>query len=318
MGALLSRTPGLTSTELTEAMGEGHARGLYIMGENPMLTDPNLNHTRACFEELEFIAVQDIFMTETAEIADVVLPAAAFAEKEGTFTNTERRVQRVRRAVAPPGDARLDWQILCDLSTRMGYPLHYSGPEAILAEIGAAVPEYRGITWERLEGGQGLQWPCPAVDHPGTRFLFADGFPRGRGKLHGIHYEPATEPPDADYPYILTTGRVLFHWHGGVISRRSEGLDAIAPEALVEIHPADALRLGIADAGPVRVSSRRGEVSAKARVTERPLPGTIFMTFHYAEAAANLLTIDSLDPLAKIPEFKVCAVRVAQGGNVHA
>ncbi|MDB4895132.1 MAG: fdhA, partial [Firmicutes bacterium] len=207
---------------------------------------------------------------------------------------------------------------LCDLSTRMGYPMHYLGPEEILAEIGQAVPDYRGITWSRLESGPGVQWPCPDPGHPGTRYLFADGFPRGRGRLHGIHYEPAAEPPDADYPYILTTGRVLFHWHGGAISRRSEGLDAIAPEALVEIHPADAHRLGIADAGPVQVSSRRGQVTAKARVTERPLPGTIFMTFHYAEAAANLLTIDALDPLAKIPEFKVCAVRVEQGGNVHA
>ncbi|MFZ5815601.1 MAG: formate dehydrogenase subunit alpha [Bacillota bacterium] len=309
-GARLSRRPGLTSTELTEAMGEGKVKGLYIMGENPMLTDPNLNHARACFEELEFLAVQDIFLTETAEIADVVLPAAAFAEKEGTFTNTERRVQRVRQAVPPPGEARLDWQILCDLSTRMGYPMQYESPAEILAEIGQCVPDYRGITWERLESGPGIQWPCPDPTHPGTRFLFAESFPRGRGKLHPVHYRPPAEPTDQEYPYLLTTGRVLFHWHGGVISRRSEGLDAIAPEALVEVHPADAAALGIADAGPVRVVSRRGEVRAKAQVTERTLPGTIFMTFHYAEAAANLLTIDRLDPLAKIPEFKVCAVRL--------
>jgi predicted molibdopterin-dependent oxidoreductase YjgC len=216
----------------------------------------------------------------------------------------------VRKAVDPPGEARLDWQVLCDLSTRMGYPMHYESPAAILAEIGEAVPDYRGITWERLEAGPGIQWPCPTPDHPGTRFLFAETFPRGKGKLHPVHYRPAAEPTDAEYPYILTTGRVLFHWHGGVISRRSEGLDAIAPEALVEVHPADAQRLGLADAGPVRVASRRGEVLAKVQVTERPLPGTIFMTFHYAEAAANLLTIDRLDPLAKIPEFKVCAVKL--------
>ncbi len=309
-GVKLSRTRGLTSTELTEAMGEGKVKGLYIMGENPMLTDPNLNHARACFEELEFLAVQDIFLTETAEMADVVLPSAAFGEKEGTFTNTERRVQRVRKAVDPPGEARPDWQILCDLSTRMGYPMSYSHPSEILAEIGQCVPDYRGITWERLESGPGIQWPCPDESHPGTRYLFADGFPRGRGKMHPVRYQPPVEPTDQDYPYILTTGRVLFHWHAGAISRRSEGLGAIAPEALVEIHPQDARRLGITDAGPVRVVSRRGEVRAKAQVTTRPLPGTIFMTFHYAEAAANLLTIDSLDPLAKIPEFKVCAVRI--------
>ncbi len=306
----LSRRPGLTSTELTEAMGEGRVKGLYIMGENPLLTDPNLNHARACFQELAFLAVQDIFLTETAEWADVVLPAAAFAEKEGTFTNTERRVQRVRQAVPTPGEARLDWQILCDLSTRMGYPMQYDSPAAILAEVGQCIAEYAGITWERLETGPGLQWPCPSTDHPGTRFLFADTFPRGRGKLHPVRYQPPAEPTDQAYPFILTTGRVLFHWHGGVISRRSEGLDAIAPEALVEVHPTDAAQLGIADASTVRVSSRRGEVQAKAQVTERTLPGTIFMTFHYAEAAANLLTIDRLDPMAKIPEFKVCAVRL--------
>ncbi|MFZ5827119.1 MAG: formate dehydrogenase subunit alpha [Bacillota bacterium] len=309
-GVRLSRRPGLTSTELTELMGEGKVKGLYVMGENPMLTDPNLNHARACFEELEFLAVQDIFLTETAEMADVVLPAAAFAEKEGTFTNTERRVQRVRKAVEPPGEARLDWQVLCDLSTRMGYPMQYAHPGEILAEIGECVPDYKGITWERLEAGQGIQWPCPDESHPGTRFLFAETFPRGRGKLHPVRYQPPAEPTDQEYPYILTTGRVLFHWHGGVISRRSEGLDAIAPEALVEIHPEDAVRLGLSDAGWVRVTSRRGEVRAKARVTERTLPGSIFMTFHYAEAAVNLLTIDRLDPLAKIPEFKVCAVRL--------
>lgn len=310
-GAGLSRTKGITSTELTAAMGEGKVKGLYIMGENPMLTEPNLNHARACFEELEFLAVQDIFRTETAEIADVVLPAYAFAEKEGTFTNTERRVQRVRAAVPAPGQARPDWVILCDLAARMGYPMRYSHPAEILAEIGQCIPDYRGITWARLEAGPGIQWPCPDEAHPGTRYMFASGFPRGKGKLHGVHYTPPAETPDLEYPYILTTGRVLFHWHGGVISRRSEGLAAIAPEALVEIHPTDAAALGIADAAMVRVASRRGELTAKARATPRCLPGSIFMTFHYAEAAANLLTIDRLDPLAKIPEFKVCAVRLS-------
>jgi formate dehydrogenase alpha subunit len=316
-GTRLSRTPGLTSTELTEAMGEGKVHGLYIMGENPMLTDPNLNHARACFEELSFLAVQDIFLTETAEMADVVLPAAAFAEKEGTFTNTERRVQRVRKAVEAPGGARLDWQVLCDLSARMGYSMAYESPSQILAEIGRCVPDYQGITWERLEVGPGIQWPCTDVDDPGTVFLFADSFPRGRGKLHPIPYRPAAEPTDEEYPYILTTGRVLFHWHAGAISRRSEGLDAIAPEALVEMNPVDATRLGLVDAGPVRVCSRRGELTAKTQVTERTLPGSIFMTFHYAEAAANLLTIDSLDPHAKIPEFKVCAVRLEPGDRTR-
>ena len=314
-GARLSRTRGLTSTELTEAMGEGKVKALYVMGENPMLTDPNLNHARACFEELDFLVVQDIFQTETAAVADVILPATAFAEKEGTFTNTERRVQRVRKAVTAPGEARHDWEIICDVSTRMGFPMHYSHASEILQEIGRCNPDYGGITWERLEAGPGIQYPCPDLSHPGTRFLFPETFPRGRGNLHGVTYEPPTEPADAAYPYILTTGRVLFHWHGGVISRRSEGLDAIAPEALVEIHPRDADALGFGDADRVTVRSRRGQIAAKARLTTRTLPGSIFMTFHYAEAAANLLTIDSLDPLAKIPEFKVCAVTIEKAGE---
>ncbi|HEY3364434.1 MAG TPA: formate dehydrogenase subunit alpha [Symbiobacteriaceae bacterium] len=309
-GVKLSRTKGLTATDGVNAMGEGKLKGLYVMGENPLMTDPNLHHARACFEELEFLAVQDIFLTETAEMADVVLPGAAFAEKEGTYNNTERRVQRVRAAVTPPGAARQDWQILGELSTRLGYPMHYERPADIWREVAGLVPSFKGITWARLEAGPGIQWPCPDDQHPGTRFLHAGTFPRGRGKLHPVVYEPPTENPDDDYPFVLTTGRVLFHWHSGVLSRRAAGLNAIAPEALVEIHPYDAVELGIADAGMVTVTSRRGKVTAKAQVTTRPLPGSIFMTFHYAEAAANLLTIDSLDPLAKIPEFKVCAVKL--------
>lgn len=309
-GATLPSTPGLTSTDAIYAMGDHKVKGLFIMGENPLVTDPNLNHTRVCFEELEFLAVQDIFLSETAALADVVLPATAFAEKEGTFTNTERRVQRVRKAVPAPGQARPDWQILADLSTRLGFPMHYENAAQIWAEVGRVWPVVQGITWDRLEAGQGIQWPCPDEQHPGTQYLFATGFPRGKGKFHATRWEPPTEQTDAEYPYLLSTGRVLFHWHSGVQSRRSEGLDAIAPEALVELNPADAAHLGIADASMITVASRRGSLTAKALLSRRPLPGTIFMTFHYVEAAANLLTIDSLDPLAKIPEFKVCAVKL--------
>lgn len=328
-GTRLSRTKGLASTEVTEAAGRGQVRGLYVMGENPLLTDPNLNHARECFEQLDFLVVQDIFMSETAGVADVVLPSWSWAEKDGTFTNTERRVQRVRRATQAPGEARADWQVLILLAQRLGHAWDYAGPEAIFTEIRQAVPAYTGISYARIDR-HGLQWPCPTKDHPGTRFLFADSFPRGRAKLHPVGFLYPAELPDEQFPLVLTTGRVLYHWHGGVISRRAPGLNAIYPEALVELHPEDAGALGIAGGDWVRVSSRRGEVQAAALVTERSRPGTVFMTFHFAEAAANLLTIDALDPLAKIPEFKVCAVRVqrlagaeppagaaAQGAGVH-
>ena len=311
---------GLTTPEIVGAAGRGEVRALFIMGENPMMSEPNLNHTAECMAKLEFMVVQDLFINETGALADVILPASAWAEKDGTFTNTDRRVQRVRKAVEPPGQARADWEIIADLARRMaervGRDVHsaphagwsYNHPSEILAEMGALVPEYRGITYDRLEH-DGLQWPATDETHPGTPFLFADTFPRGLAKFHPLQYRPALEKVDAEYPFILTTGRVLYHWHGGTMTRHSK-LDEVYPQALIELNPADGGRLGVRDGDPVRVTSRRGTLVVRAHITERVGEGVVFMAFHFVEAAANLLTSDALDPQAKIPGYKVSAVRV--------
>lgn len=312
----LNRKLGLTTTEILSAAGPGGVRALYIMGENPMMSEPNLNHTRHQMEQLEFLVAQDLFINESGAFADVFLPATSWAEKDGTFTNTDRRVQRVRRALPPRGQARPDWQIICDLAQRierrLGRPASagwdYHHPSEVLDEMGCVVPEYRGVRYERIER-EGLQVPVWDERHPGTPFLFTDTFPRGRGKFHPLEYRPAVEMPDDEFPFILTTGRVLEHWHGGSMTRNSK-LDDLYPEALMELNPADAARLDIADGQPVRVSSRRGSVVLRARVTAKTTMGVVFVPFHFAEAAANLLTIDALDPQAKIPEYKACAVRV--------
>jgi predicted molibdopterin-dependent oxidoreductase YjgC len=238
-----------------------------------------------------------------------VLPAACFAEKDGTFTNTERRVQRVRKALAPPGQARLDWRITCELARRMGYEMSYADASAIQEEIASLTPSYGGITYDRLEGGS-LQWPCPHAGHPGTPYLHAGTFARGRGKFHAVAFVPASELPDDRFPLVLSTGRILQHFHTGTMSRRSEVLDSLVPGGWVEIHPDDARRLGVAEGQTVRVASRRGEVEIAAHLTDRTAPGSVFMAFHYREAPANRLTNPALDPLAKIPEYKVCAVSV--------
>ncbi len=305
----LNERAGLTVTEIMNAALHGTIKAIFIMGENPMLSDPNLNHVREALEAVEFLAVQDIFPNETAQMADVVLPAQSFAEKEGTFTNTERRVQLIRPALPSPGEARPDWQIITDLANRLGANWKYGGPAEIFAEMASVTPQYAGISHARLEQG-GIQWPCPTPDHPGTPILHTTTFTRGKGLFQAVDYTPPAEEVDEVYPFLLSTGRILFHWHGGTLSRRSPGLDVIAPEAEVEIHPGDAGKLGIVHGDLVRVRSRRGEVVAAARVTRRSPVGTVFMTFHYAEAAANLLTIDAVDPVAKIPEYKVCAVMV--------
>lgn len=317
----LNRQPGLTTTEILGAVQPGGVRSLYVMGENPMMSEPNLNHTRRQMEKLEFLVVQDLFINETGAFADVFLPAASWAEKDGTFTNTDRRVQRVRRAIPPVGQARPDWQIICALAKRIEQRLErpgsagweYGHPSEVLEEMGRLVPEYAGVKYARIDQ-VGLQTPVLDDQHPGTPFLFAERFPRGRGKLHPLEYSPSAEMADADYPFILTTGRVLEHWHGGTITRHS-WLDDLWPEALVEIHPADAARLGVADAHAVRVTSRRGTIVLRARVTKKSVSGVVFIPFHFAEAAANLLTIDVLDPQAKIPEYKVCAVRITPAGE---
>ena len=305
----LSPNPGLTVTEIMNAALDGQIKAIYIMGENPMLTDPNLNHVEEALRQVEFLAVQDIFLNETGELAHVVLPAASYAEKLGTFTNTERRVQMVRPALDPPGGARQDWQIIMALANRLGPNWSYDGPSAIFQEMAALTPQYAGMSHARLEQG-GLQWPCPTADHPGTPILHTTTFARGLGVFRPVDYRPPAEETDEEYPFILSTGRILYHWHGGTLSRRSPGLEGLGLEAEVEIHPVDAERLGLKPGEPVRVASRRGQVVAAANVTRRSPPGTVFMTFHFAEAAANLLTIDAVDPMAKIPEYKVCAVKV--------
>lgn len=305
----LNPTPGLTVTEVMDGALDGRIKGLFILGENPMLSDPNLTHVERALRQIEFLAAQDIFVNETGAMADVVLPGVSFAEKSGTFTNTERRVQLVRPALDPPLNARQDWWIIQELGNRMGADWDYSGPAEIFDELAALTPQYAGISHARLQGG-GLQWPCPTPDHPGTPILHVGKFTRGLGLFSPVEYIPPAEPTDEAYPLVLSTGRVLFHWHGGTLSRRSPGLDSLAPEAEVEVHPRDAAGLGLSSGMPVRVRSRRGSVVARVQVTRRSPPGTVFMTFHYAEAATNLLTSDAVDPVAKIPEYKVSAVRL--------
>jgi predicted molibdopterin-dependent oxidoreductase YjgC len=282
---------------------------MYIMGENPMLSDPDLNHVASGLKNLDFLVVQDIFLSETAELADVVLPAAAFAEREGTFTNTERRVQRIRKALDPPGEARPDWNIICAIAERMGFPMNYPDTAGIAAEIAAITPIYGGILHSRLEG-DGLQWPCPDTAHPGTSFLHKNQFARGKGRFHPVSYLPPRELPDREYPFILTTGRMLQHWHTGTLTRRSKVLHHLEPAGFIEIHPEDARKLDVVEGGLLEVHSRRGAIEVPARITEKVFPGCVFLTFHFKENPANALTIAALDPIAKIPEFKACAVQV--------
>jgi len=306
----LSDKPGLTVTEIMDAAHAGSLKALLIMGENPMLSDPDSGHVEQSLRHLDFLVVQDIFLTETAEFAHVILPSACWAEKEGTFTNTERRVQRVRKAVDPPGQARADWAILNELGQRLGLKGNYASPQQIMKEIAELTPSYGGISYARLEKLGGLQWPCPDPKHPGTPILHAKAFTRGKGLFNPVEHQEPEELPDKRFPFTLTTGRVLYHYHTATMTRRSQGLNDLAPQCLLEINPADAQELGLADGDMVRVWSRRGEIQAAAWVTPRVAPKVVFMPFHYAEAAANKLTIKSLDPVAKIPELKVCAVKL--------
>lgn len=327
-GVGLDSRVGLTVTEMINAAERGDVRCLYIIGENPMTSDPDLNHVRHSLEKTEFIVIQEIFFSETCQYADVIFPAAAFAEKDGTFTNTERRVQRVRKAVNAPGEAKTDSWIVIQLAKRLlalaaaaetGIAPDPDAPYAdwdyqstadVLEEINALTPIYAGITNRRLEAGESLQWPVPNESHAGTPILHVGKFSRGLGRFVASDHVPPAELPDAAYPLMLTTGRVLYHWHGGEMTHRARSLEAMYPEALVEIHPKDALKAAIGDGELMKVASRRGEILAKAQVTDRVEPGLIFTTFHFAESAANFLTNPALDPQAKIPEFKVCAVRV--------
>lgn len=315
----LNPNPGLTVTELVQAAFREEVKAFFIMGEDPMTSEPNLSHTREAIEKLDLVVCQDIFINSTGEMADVILPSCSFAEKDGTFTNSDRRVQRVRKAIDPVGESRPDWNILCDLALRVenlfgvseSAGWDYSHPSEIWEEMRRVTPDFWGITYERLEREGGVHWPAPAEDHPGTPFLFAESFPRGRGKFWNLEFGTVSELPDETYPFILSTGRVLFHWHGGTMSRRST-LNEIWPEATIEIHPADAQALGVVTGDWAEVSSRRGTVKVRVLVSERSPEGLVFLPFHFVEAAANLLTMDQFDPRAKIPDYKVCAVKIVK------
>jgi len=306
----LSEVRGLTLTEMVDAIHEGNIRALYIMGENPVISDPDSTHVRSAFAKLDFLAVQDIFPTDTAEYAHVILPATTFAEKDGTYTNTERRVQKIRKAIPPAGESRADYEIISSLAKLMGYPMDYHAAHEIMEEIAILTPSYGGILHHRLDASFGLQWPCLGMDHPGTPYLHRKKFTRGMGAFIPVEFMPPAEPTDNEYPFLLTTGRSYFHYHTGTMCRRTITLEREEPECMVELNPADAKRLGVRPNDPVRVKTRRGSLEVKARVTGTVPEGIIFIPFHFREAAANLLTLNAVDPNAKIPEFKVCAASV--------
>jgi len=303
--------PGLKVTEMIPKAHDKTLKALYIVGENPLVSDPDLNHAEKSIKNLDFLVVQDIFMTETAQLADVVLPSACFAEKEGTFSNTERRVQRVRKAVDPPGDSKDDWKIICEISSRMGYQMSYESSRAIMEEISRVTPSYAGISYDRLEE-EGIHWPCPTPDHPGTPVLHTQAFPIGKGVFHAIEYIPPAEQTDEDYPLYLTTGRIIYQYHTGTMTMKSEGLNERAPENFVEISPADARKYGFDNGTMAKIASRRGDITAKIRISPAAVRGTVFIPFHFAQSAANKLTNAALDPVSKIPEYKVCAVKLSK------
>lgn len=304
----IKEKPGLTIGEMMEAANHGGIKALYIMGENPILSDADANHVASGLAKLDFLVVQDIFLTETAKYADVVLPGVSFAEKDGTFSNTERRVQRIRKAVAAPGQALPDWQIICKVATAMGYPMSYDSPAQIMDEIASLTGSYAGISYDRLEE-HGIQWPCPNKEHPGTPFLHGGKFSRGLGKFNPVEFVPPAEMPDAEYPLILITGRRLYHYHTGTMTRKGVLGDYLSSDT-VDINYVDAKKLGIASGDQVRLTTRRGQMVIKARVTDMVPEGSVFTSFHFAETPANQLTNSKMDPISKIPEYKVCAVKV--------
>jgi len=306
----LPANPGLTVTEIFQKAEEGKLKGLYIMGENPVISDPDSNHVRKALENLEFFVIQEMFLSDTAEYADIVLPAASFAEKDGTYTNTERRIQRIRKLIEPVGEAKSDWEIVCEVARRCGYKgMDYSHPSQIMDEIAKLTPIYGGISYDRLDPF-GLHWPCPSKDHPGTVYLHKDKFTKGKGTFMPCSYIPPDELPDEEYNFALSTGRIYWHWHTGTMTRRTSILDREVPVAYVEIHPGDAQRLNLKDNERVRVSSRRGQIQIPIRITEKVKEGSVFIPFHFREAAANVLTNPAVDPVAKIPEYKICAVKI--------
>jgi formate dehydrogenase alpha subunit len=308
-GAKLSDKIGLTATEMFPAALNGKVKALVILGENPVVSDADSQHVEKALKALDFLLVIDIFKTPTTDLAHVVLPGASFAEKEGTFSNTERRVQLLQKAIEPPGESRPDWQVIQELSSRFGYPMDYESPRAIMEEIAKLTPSYGGITYDRLQG-DGLQWPCPNIDHPGTKFLHQGRFSRGKGLFSAIEFKPAAETADEEYPFQLTTGRVHVHYHTGTMTRNSPSLEREINECFLEIHPEDATDLMVNDGDWVVIASRRGSVSTKVKLTDASRRKTVFMPFHFFESRANILTNPIFDPIAKIPEFKVCAVKI--------
>jgi len=306
----LNSKSGLTLTEIFKAAEAGQIKAIYLMGENPVLSDADANHVKQALNHTEFLIAQDIFLTETAQLAHVVLPACSFAEKDGTFTNTERRVQLVRKAIDPVGNAKPDWWVLCQIAKRLcADGFDFTGSSQIMDEIAELTPSYGGINHQRLENC-GIHWPCPTTEHPGTPILHMTRFACGLGKFTPLVYRPPVELPDEDFPLIFTTGRSLYHFHTGTMTRKVDGLNIIEPESVAEINPSDANLPGIVNGAKIKIISRRGEVTTKAKLTEKSPPGVVYMNFHFAESAANILTNPVLDPVAKIPEFKVCAVKI--------
>ena len=311
-GVTIKDKPGLKSVEMLDECTKGNFKGLFVLGYDIAQTDPNLNHVWKALESVEFLVVQDIFPTETTRFAHVILPGASFAEKDGTFTNGERRVQRVRKAIEPLA-GMAEWQVLCRLSTLMGYPMQYAHPSQIMDEIASLVPIYGGIDYDRIDK-KGIQWPCPTKDHPGTTTLYTDIFsrPGGKAKFMAVEQKGAGEKPDSEYPLVLITGRIREHYNNGSMTRRCKGIAEIVPEELLEVSPEDAQAHGIVDGGLVTVSSRRGSVTAKARVTKRSQPGNLFLSFHHRGTLTNLLTSGYRDPITGTPEYKACAVKIVK------
>jgi formate dehydrogenase major subunit len=305
--------PGMKVTQMIPAAHDGKLKALYIIGENPLVSDPDLNHCEKSIENLDFLVVQDLFLTETARLADVVLPSACYAEKDGTFTNSERRVQRVRKAVEPPGQSLTDWKIICEIARRMNYPMDYENSRQIMEEISRVTPSYAGITYDRIEH-EGIHWPCPTVEHPGTSILHREPFTCGKGNFSAIDYIPPAETADDEYPMYLTTGRLLYQYHTGTMTMKTGGLNEIAPDCFVEISSQDAGKYEMQDGSMVEIASRRGNIQARIKVSNKAVSGTVFLPFHYAMAAANRLTNAALDPISGIPEYKVCAVKLTKAG----
>ncbi|UCD34694.1 MAG: formate dehydrogenase subunit alpha [Nitrospiraceae bacterium] len=309
-GVSLSPKVGLKSVEMLDEAIKKRFKGLFILGEDPAQTDPNSHEVREALKSLDFLVVQDIFLTETTKYADVILPGASFAEKDGTFTNGERRIQRVRKAIEPVA-GRAEWQVICDLATRMGYSMHYEHPSEIMDEIAGLVPIYGGISYDRLEN-ESLQWPCPTKDHPGTSTLYTDLFsrPGGLAKFIPLDHKGPGEKVDREYPFTLITGRIREHYNNGSMTRRVPEIMEVVPEELLEISPEDAKKLKVSDGDRVKVISRRGKVKVRAKVTERSQKGNVFLTFHFPKALSNFLTSHHRDPITGTPEYKACAVRI--------